>query len=1297
MQVRRLKLSLAACRHAGSNVDVLKTVLISAEAEKDDKALAGILASELDLSVDFGGPSLRRTILLDPERVHEHGSYLAQDAVRAARAGDRITAREQLHFHGAWLRRRQTLDDEQRENWEVSDLDVAARVETILRVRDAAAAIDEMAGWRPRSLPVRVANILVPQLIASGRADLVEAMLADARVSPPWDLALRVPLAMSGASPDSSAIARSLERIRTRLIPDLEALSAYSSESDWPKDVLDLFVTACELAYLIGVDTAIVDAAVSRIANVLEAKKTRQLYRFEYHRLDALLRCWLLHAALSGSAPPKAKDFIGYVSSLEPPPQQQDSKQKKGAAPQRDRQEEERRNKKIGALFPIYAGRLDVIQTAKQGGSITPKQMETIGALAGHSYDFDYDHESIYLRDIAARSVSRLLIVKDIDAKELISRAAALIQGRFSDQFATRRLPLWRALSLRGPQSAFVVELAAQTANAVKAERAAASDKVEALIRLSRLVRPLSRDEPEILFNDAVGITKEIDEEAVDQIDFLAAAAERASIADPATRRNIAHNVYTFVTGASERLSARDRFPWRSGVSCITHLDGPLALAAVARWADDGTIGLETTLSDFLRAALQKNLVSVPLAQSLALLVSSVDSDVWKELATRSASAPNGKTWLEELSKDVLLLNGQAERLEKGRAVVANPPADTTPDGPWFTQLKAAVEFIVLLKPKPPEETAIAHPDINSRKGEEPPKEFEFVPVQGGYAAASSIAEVLKAAVDSGQRHSDRDILQKMRDASSHVKDRVPFLDALMAVPDEATWFGYRIDILEEALSMWGATPSVQKWRREELPEAIVKLFVPAARYLREGSSALPKLFALSELRNVDRLRAPAEGVSRSGDALGSRTLFGIAESMAQCLAPDEAATILQWYASRAVARLPSDGLATIPLPGLPTTLTEAVGRFVFALMSDVDVRVRWRAAHAMRRMARLGCRDEVKAACNEVGRTNEPAFRSDAPFYFLAAKLWLMLAIHRISAETSDAVAGLKNMLLDVGTSASVPHVGIRENAKRALLELRSAGAILLSTDEETKLSLVNKPLKGMVPRGNRHQSFNGKRARESRFKYNTMDTLRYWYEDILRAFPTVRPEEVLDLTDAWIIDRWGADPEANWWDKEPRRARYNERKFGAYSNDHGSLPTLERFGNHLEWHAMHCVMGELLRTHPNSDETNYSSFSHWLTESLPTAPPEWLSDHRGATPLEERFWIEDPRADKVWVRNARQDEFRKELFGGPPIPGWIAVSACYTIHHPKRQIDTFISSVLVSKETAAALVKAMQTADSS
>ena len=62
-----------------------------------------------------------------------------------------------------------------------------------------------------------------------------------------------------------------------------------------------------------------------------------------------------------------------------------------------------------------------------------------------------------------------------------------------------------------------------------------------------------------------------------------------------------------------------------------------------------------------------------------------------------------------------------------------------------------------------------------------------------------------------------------------------------------------------------------------------------------------------------------------------------------------------------------------------------------------------------------------------------------------------------------------------------------------------------------------------------------------------------------------------------------------------------------------------------------MHCVIGELLSTHPISkeDEYNFDNFDHWLWKSLLTEPPAWLSYNPGPTPLEHRLWNEILRTD--------------------------------------------------------------------
>src|SRR5208337_2895985 len=208
---------------------------------------------------------------------------------------------------------------------------------------------------------------------------------------------------------------------------------------------------------------------------------------------------------------------------------------------------------------------------------------------------------------------------------------------------------------------------------------------------------------------------------------------------------------------------------------------------------------------------------------------------------------------------------------------------------------------------------------------------------------------------------------------------------------------------------------------------------------------------------------------------LKSRTLFAIAEEIARVLDAEEAGALLIWYAQRLRNRLPACDQPLCYSADIPSDRTEAIARFLFALMSDIDTRVRWKAAHAMRRLAKLGCFDIIKATVSQLNRVKDEAFRNPTgPFYFLAAKLWLTISLYRISAETPEALSSCKPQIFDLATSSELPHVVIREYAKRTLLQLASAGEISLSSSESSQIDQVNTALRGQATkRKNTYRSF--------------------------------------------------------------------------------------------------------------------------------------------------------------------------------------------------------------------------------
>ncbi|RUU06849.1 hypothetical protein EOD23_12240 [Mesorhizobium sp. USDA-HM6] len=1292
VQVRRLWLALRASRHASTVVDALKTILISAEAEKDDSTLTDLLERELDLSVEFSGASLRRTILLDRDRIAEHGTFLAYDAARASRADDSITTREQLHFYDAWLRERRNVSEDKLKDWNIEDRDIAARIEAILYLVGPEKAFHSLMRWSPRSVPLRVAFILIPQLIATAKSGNLRELLNQNFVPRPWDLIVWTALAGAGESVDADAIKQSLKCIRGRLIPDPGTFSY--GEEGWEKTLLDVFISSCELAYRLNVDTTVLLIALNKIVRAVEGKP-HHLYSSDFYRIDALFRCWLLLAELRGE-PQNIKRFLAYVKSLEPiPPEDKPQKgSKKAPKSPRDDQRDRRLQTILHTLFPIYAARLGVLTASRNGNPISLSLLEPLGSISSSAWGFDQDHDSIYLRAIAARGVMGLLIVPQLKAAELETKASGLLRGRYGDWLAVRRVKLWERMRMRPAEANALIGLIAEAAAEVRDARASASDKLETMICLARLALPVSRSDSEALFNDAVGIAKEIDQEAIDQVEFAEAAAAAASFDGPQESRRIAGNLFTFVSGAYERLSGRD-FNWNAGVGALVATDLPCALAAVSRWADEGTAQLETTLETLIPRALERKLISPREAAALARVMESADRTICRDV-TVHASGVDPEV-LEEVAKDALLLASQATRTNIGKAVLEQVPASAHRDR-WVTRLRQTVEFYETLgaqeqPARPAGRRGPPQPEIP----DEPTKEFVFEPTEP-FLNAEAIEKVLNEANSSGLRHTDRVLLEKMMNASSDVKHRLPFLKAVASISDEAVWSGTREEALSAAIKQWKGTPAVDRWCREELPAVLVNQFGSIARWIKQGQSTLQQMLQLTGLDAKGQLSVILSGAAENGDVLGSRSLFGIAELICENIEPRDLGLILSWYSDRMLARIPAAQRQTLPLQDIPLRTPEAIGRFVFALMSDIDTRIRWRAGHCFRRLAQLRCHDAVNATISQIDRIEDAAFRDpSAPFFFLGARLWFTLAMYRVSAESPKALAPFKDAILSLATSRLLPHVGIREYAKRTLFQMALSGDVSLDAAERLALENVNVPFKGETRKTRTlGASFNNIRDEKRRFKFDSLDTLRYWYQDILRIFPSISPDQVLDIAERWIVDKWGADPEANWWDKESRKSRYDERRFGLWSNGHGSLPTIERYGNYLEWHAMHCTIGELLETHPTAKgEAYFDRFDYWLAHSLPTSPPEWLSDHRTATPLETQFWREDPRTDKGWLFNVRRDDILKGIgLSKPSRPGWIVVKGYCTAHFPKREENISVQTALVSSAPALPLVRALQTA---
>jgi len=138
---------------------------------------------------------------------------------------------------------------------------------------------------------------------------------------------------------------------------------------------------------------------------------------------------------------------------------------------------------------------------------------------------------------------------------------------------------------------------------------------------------------------------------------------------------------------------------------------------------------------------------------------------------------------------------------------------------------------------------------------------------------------------------------------------------------------------------------------------------------------------------------------------------------------------------------------------------TEICSGMVWLMLGSPQAEDRWRAAHSVRCFARFGRWHVIKSLLAKISGKGAGAFQSPKqPFYFLHAKLWLLISIARISLDKPEAIASYGRQLLDIIRDDSQPHVLMRHFAAQALIACMDAGELKLPREVEKLVRNTNR-----------------------------------------------------------------------------------------------------------------------------------------------------------------------------------------------------------------------------------------------
>ena len=238
--------------------------------------------------------------------------------------------------------------------------------------------------------------------------------------------------------------------------------------------------------------------------------------------------------------------------------------------------------------------------------------------------------------------------------------------------YAGREASLLGNFRLRREFHEDLLAILATARDKTKDRRTRATEKVAELVALARFVFPISRPDAEAFFNDAVAIAKEIDEEAIDQIAFVAQAARISAAASPGGDAAASAKLATFAGAASIRLEGHDGFSWDDVLHGLTWLHAPTAFACSSRWMDDGTARLRDTLPPLLLEAHATGQLTASRAAAFSILIDGPDTSLIKAIVPTPGVAVtgDGDALVDELARMILVADGQSARVERAKVLL---------------------------------------------------------------------------------------------------------------------------------------------------------------------------------------------------------------------------------------------------------------------------------------------------------------------------------------------------------------------------------------------------------------------------------------------------------------------------------------------------------------------------------------------------------------------------------------------------------------------------------------------------
>lgn len=296
-------------------------------------------------------------------------------------------------------------------------------------------------------------------------------------------------------------------------------------------------------------------------------------------------------------------------------------------------------------------------------------------------------------------------------------------------------------------------------------------------------------------------------------------------------------------------------------------------------------------------------------------------------------------------------------------------------------------------------------------------------------------------------------------------------------------------------------------------------------------------------------------------------------------------------------------------------TFDASIACFIWRLLGHKDKGIRCKAAHVLLRYSLLG---NIKSVdyISKLYHSRLPQAYIDEKNYFFeeSARIWYLATCLRIGKANEQLMLPLYPFFKSIVYSEGVIHALQRRIARDICLQL----ANYCDPNEIEKLCVCDLCMSEDSSEKNISHCKHERKAssQDWKFHFDTMDTLRYWYNDLARMFACT--EEDIATECDYFVAQFGITNQKviDWSEKY-----LNQQDYHKIYNDHGSIPNIETLEKYAEWHSMFYVADKYRQTKKQIKDDDLL-YEEWLGGFLPGKDGFWCFEFRNHVPMIPFLW---------------------------------------------------------------------------